>query len=167
MEIQTIAAWGELIGGIAGVFAALGVIATLIYLGRQISQSVSVARASQNQIMMASWERFNSTVSMSPELAKLLAALEQQNGELSPSESVQARHLAYQLMNLCSSAQLAYTHDQISAEELENHKDGFITVLDYYPGLRPFAIDVLDHIPNLRDFDVFASMRGHTLATEL
>lgn len=39
MEIEVISAWGELLGGIGGVVAAVGVIATLIYLARQIQQN--------------------------------------------------------------------------------------------------------------------------------
>ena len=108
MGIESISAWGEFIGGVAGVFGAIGVIATLFYFGRQISQGVDVARASQNQILMASWERFNSEVSSSRELSELLATQSIGNTELSRGETVQARHLSYQLMNLCSSAHFAY-----------------------------------------------------------
>ena len=39
MDIQAIAAWGELFGGIGGVVAGVGVIATLLYLARQIQQN--------------------------------------------------------------------------------------------------------------------------------
>ena len=39
MELEIIAAWGEFLGGIAGVVAAIGVIATLLYLTRQIRQN--------------------------------------------------------------------------------------------------------------------------------
>ena len=166
MEIGTIAAWGEFIGGIAGVFAAIGVIATLIYLGRQISQSVGLARASQNQTIQSSWEQFNNSITTSLELADLLANLAQQSAELSARESIQSRHLCYRLMNICASAQYAYTHDQISAAEFENHKDSFTNLLDYYPGLTPFAIDILERFPNLRDLEVYASIRHQLQSTE-
>ena len=39
MDIEALGAWGEFLGGISGVIAALGVIATLIYLARQIHQN--------------------------------------------------------------------------------------------------------------------------------
>jgi hypothetical protein len=39
MDIQTVSAWGELLGGIGGLVAGLGVIITLIYLARQIQQN--------------------------------------------------------------------------------------------------------------------------------
>lgn len=39
MEIETVAAWRELIGGIGGAIAAVGVIVTLVYLARQIQQN--------------------------------------------------------------------------------------------------------------------------------
>ena len=39
MEIQALGAWGEFLGGIGGLVAAVGVIATLLYLARQIQQN--------------------------------------------------------------------------------------------------------------------------------
>jgi hypothetical protein len=39
MDVQLIGAWGELVGGVASLIAALGVIATLLYLARQIQQN--------------------------------------------------------------------------------------------------------------------------------
>ena len=39
MDIEVLGAWGELVGGVGGLIAALGVIVTLIYLARQIQQN--------------------------------------------------------------------------------------------------------------------------------
>jgi hypothetical protein len=39
MELEKIAAWGELLGGIGGIVAAIGVVVTLIYLARQVQQN--------------------------------------------------------------------------------------------------------------------------------
>jgi len=45
MDIQSIGAWGEFLGGIAGVVAAIGVVLTLLYLSRQIHQNTDQMRA--------------------------------------------------------------------------------------------------------------------------
>ena len=39
MDIQSLGAWGEFLGGISGILAAIGVISTLLYLARQIQQN--------------------------------------------------------------------------------------------------------------------------------
>ena len=51
MEIEAMAAWGELVGGVAGVFAALGVMATLLYLARQIQQNTRSVQSAN----LATW----------------------------------------------------------------------------------------------------------------
>jgi hypothetical protein len=45
MEIEVLGAWGELLGGISGLVAALGVIATLLYLARQIQQNTRAVQS--------------------------------------------------------------------------------------------------------------------------
>lgn len=45
MDIQTMGAWGELLGGISGTVAALAVILSLLYLVRQIKQNTDQTRA--------------------------------------------------------------------------------------------------------------------------
>ncbi len=45
MDIHQLGAWGEFLGGIGGLIAALGVIATLIYLARQIQQNTNLVRS--------------------------------------------------------------------------------------------------------------------------
>ena len=44
MDVQMLGAWGEFLGGIAGVVAAVGVIISLLYLGRQVQQSTHMTR---------------------------------------------------------------------------------------------------------------------------
>jgi hypothetical protein len=62
VDIETIGAWGELIGGISGFVAAVGVILTLLYLAVQLRQNTEAVRTSTIQgvergisELMASW----------------------------------------------------------------------------------------------------------------
>lgn len=62
MDIQTIGAWGELLGGVSGLIAALGVVLTLLYLAIQLRQNTEAVRTSTIQgvergisELMASW----------------------------------------------------------------------------------------------------------------
>ncbi len=49
MDIQVLAAWGELIGGISGLVAAFAVVGSLLFVGLQIKHSTDVARATARQ----------------------------------------------------------------------------------------------------------------------
>jgi len=158
MELELIGAWGELVGGIAGVVAAIGVMATLFYLARQVSESVGLARASQNKGLLDSWEAFNNMIASSPHAAEVLAALAVQTPELSPSESVQARHLCYVVLNICSAAEFSHGHKQISAQEYENHRMAFVNTLKTYPGLTAYTVEILTLYPGLRQLKIFASV---------
>lgn len=160
MELEQIGAWGELVGGIAGVFAAVGVMATLFYLARQISESVGLARASQNKGLLDSWEAFNNMIASSPGAAEVLAALATQGAELSPTERVRAYHLCYVVLNICTAAEFSFEHKQISAAEYENHRMAFENTLKAYPGLVAYAVEILQGYPGLRQLTVFASIAG-------
>ena len=39
MNLELLAAWGEFLGGMAGVVAAIGVVVTLLYLTQQVRQN--------------------------------------------------------------------------------------------------------------------------------
>ena len=54
MDIQVLGAWGEFLGGIAGVGAAIGVIATLLYLARQIQQNTKSVQSANYGIWIQS-----------------------------------------------------------------------------------------------------------------
>jgi hypothetical protein len=53
MDIQALGAWGELLGGIGGVVAAIGVIATLLYLARQVQQNTRSVQSSAYAAFMS------------------------------------------------------------------------------------------------------------------
>ena len=46
MDVQALGAWGEFVGGVGAVMAAVGVIITLLYLARQVRQNTKSARSS-------------------------------------------------------------------------------------------------------------------------
>lgn len=54
MDIQVIAAWGELAGGISGVVAAIGVIATLLYLARQVRDNTKSVQSTAYGVFISS-----------------------------------------------------------------------------------------------------------------
>ncbi len=49
MDVQVLGAWGEFLGGVAGVVAALGVIGSLIFVGIQLREQSHEARLSAAQ----------------------------------------------------------------------------------------------------------------------
>ena len=71
MDIQTIGAWGELLGGVSGLIAAIGVILTLLYLAAQIRQNTRSVQASTELEMLSAWNQLGAMRNESPELMSL------------------------------------------------------------------------------------------------
>jgi hypothetical protein len=71
MELEFIAAWGEFLGGVAGVVAAFGVIATLLYLTRQIRQNTVQIRAQVAHGIMTALRSQADPIKGSTEIAEL------------------------------------------------------------------------------------------------
>lgn len=86
MDIMELGAFGELIGAVA-------VVATLFYLGRQMSHSVGLARTTQGQLLMGSYAELNTVIATDPEVRALLVRMEDAACALNPEEVVMARHL--------------------------------------------------------------------------
>ncbi|RLQ21792.1 hypothetical protein DWB85_10925 [Seongchinamella sediminis] len=67
MDIETLAAWGELIGGVGGMIAAVAVVASLLFVGIQIRASVRQANVDSYSTITSLWTGFTNTVAASEE----------------------------------------------------------------------------------------------------
>jgi len=92
MEIEVVAAWGELLGGIAGVIAAIGVIVTLIYLARQIRQNTKAVQSAN----LATWiDSQHYTIESHMQVVDLFDDAVQRRRDLDPTEEWRM-HVHYQ-----------------------------------------------------------------------
>jgi hypothetical protein len=157
MNWDALGALGETVGAIA-------VVATLIYLARQVRQSVAFSRVSQYRPMVESYENYNDLVIANPAVAELLAGLEQEGKVTSAADNIRIRHLAYRLMNIYLSAQTAYTNGQIGAEEFAIFKLDVESTFDHYPGLMPYFESNLPRYGAMKDFEIYE--RLHQLLEE-
>jgi hypothetical protein len=67
MDLASLAAWGEFIGGVGGVIAALAVVASLVFVGVQIRSSLRQANADSYSTVTALWTNFTNAVAASDE----------------------------------------------------------------------------------------------------
>ena len=65
MDIQTLAALGEFIGGIGGLIAAVAVVASLVFVGMQIKASVTQASVDSYSTITSLWTNFTNAVAAS------------------------------------------------------------------------------------------------------
>ena len=69
MDLQTLAALGEFLGGVGGLVAAVGVIASLVFVGMQIRASVRQASVDSYSTITALWTNFTNAVAANDEAA--------------------------------------------------------------------------------------------------
>ena len=63
MDLESLAAWGEFVGGVGGLLAAIAVIASLVFVGVQIRASVRQSRVDSYSTITELWTNFtNATV---------------------------------------------------------------------------------------------------------
>ncbi|MGR8947519.1 MAG: hypothetical protein ACU84Q_05690 [Gammaproteobacteria bacterium] len=148
----------DAIGAIGEIIGAVAVIATIIYLARQISQSVDVARASQNRNLMESYEAYNDLILSNPIVAELLADLETGSKEIAAADTVRVRHLAYRLMNIYASAELSFRNGQLGDDEFALYQHEFESMVQLYPGILPHFLANLDRHPAMKEFEIYKGL---------
>ena len=67
MELQTLAALGEFVGGIGGLIAAIAVVASLVFVGIQIKASVKQASVDSYSTVTSLWTNFTNAVAATDE----------------------------------------------------------------------------------------------------
>jgi hypothetical protein len=67
LDIQTLAAWGEFVGGIGGMVAALAVLASLVFVGIQIRSTVRQASVDSYSTVTELWANFTQATAGSDE----------------------------------------------------------------------------------------------------
>ena len=149
----------EAIGAIGEIISAIAVIGTLAYLARQISQGVNVARAAQNRAVMDSYERLNELILANPTISELLATLQDNAAEVSGVENIRVRHLAYRMMNLQATAQLAFTTGHLGQDEFALYKMDVENWVKMYPGLLPHFKANLEMYSVMKDYEIFEFLK--------
>ena len=67
MDLQTLAALGEFIGGIGGIIAAIAVVASLVFVGIQLKASVKQASVDSYSTITSLWTNFTNAVAANDE----------------------------------------------------------------------------------------------------
>jgi len=92
MDIELMGAWGEFLGGIGGLVAAIGVIVTLLYLARQIQQNTKSVQSANFSTYLDSQHY---TIESHMQIADIFEDAARQRRDLDATESWRM-HVHYQ-----------------------------------------------------------------------
>ena len=112
--IETLANWGEFIGGIA-------VVASLIYLGLQIRNATEQAKLDRMHQTTELWTRFTIPIGTSPETSELMRKGIHDLASLSPHENFRFNLLMAMYFGMYENNITQYKGGQISEENFQRH----------------------------------------------
>ena len=149
----------DAIGAVGEIVGALAVVLTLAYLAKQIKQSVRTSHASTNRELQVAFEGINDLVLSNPHLSDLLKSIEGRTSRQDRPDSVLLRHLTYRWTNVWISAEVAFTHGQLSREDFELYKQDFKNILSLYPAVIDVLIEELAVYPVMHKYEIFAPIQ--------
>ncbi len=100
----------EMIGSIGEITAAIGVILSLLYVGRQLKQSNAMARSSFRQGLGSQSTHWAMSIASSPSLAETLAKVHFEDLEREDATGPERMQIAYAIVGLIGQIFFAFEH---------------------------------------------------------
>ncbi len=100
----------EMIGAIGEITAGIGVILSLVYVGRQLKQTNTMARSSFRQELGSQANHWAMSIASSPSLAEALAKVHFEDFERNDATGPDRMHIAYALVGLVGQIFFAFEH---------------------------------------------------------
>jgi hypothetical protein len=144
-------------GFIEGV-GLVAVVVSVLFLAMQVRQANQIARAETSREIIALFNEFHDVVLSEPEVAQLLVALTSASPELTPTQAVQARHLATRFVNAYNSVHDAHVEGLANDEMHDAYAASIVAYMEEYPGLAPYLRDRAAMLPGVGERPLFAPL---------
>jgi hypothetical protein len=145
MDLNFIAAWGEFLGGIAGVIAAFGIIITLLFLSRQIRQNTDQISSQVAHGLMSELRHQGDAVKQSLTTAELyIRGLKGLSELSSEGERFQFNAINVGFFRVFEEAFLHYQAGRLEEEYWKSLSGQFERVLQI-PGIREDWTTMIDN----------------------
>ncbi len=148
----------EALGAIAEIGGAIVVIATLVYLARQVRQSNRIAIASTEISVRESFNLVNQSIYTETGTAELLVKATDLNTELNEVDSLKLYHLIIRGLNQWLSVEIAFANGMVPADTHRVIFDDMRAFLEAYPAIRPICRKAIDNYPAMASREVFRHM---------
>ena len=156
---MTLIETSQLLGNFGEFVGAIAVVATLIYLARQISESNRLARSSSAHDAMSGFGVVNELIVANPTLAGLLARLKSPGAELTSAESVQFEHFCLRVINVYLEAQSAYDNGHMDDNTYRIRLNDVDASLHAYPGMADYFEVTLQRYPSTWNHEIIQKVR--------
>ena len=116
MDIQVLGAWGEFLGGIGGLVAAIGIVGSLVFVGLQIRQNTRSLEVANVWNSLCESNVNNRLLAADSELTALFYAALGDGTQLDQGKQARARHLFRAFLNVHYGNHVAKQAGTISPE---------------------------------------------------
>ena len=145
----------DAVGAVAEILGAVAVIATLLYLARQLSHAVVSTSSAATDRLIRGFDEINRMIVTDGSLRETLL----KETDLTPSEREQYFQFVVLYCNIWFSAQSEYDQGQIS-DDLYNGAAADVQVeIDRWPKFKEFGELWLERFPQVGDAAIFDPLR--------
>jgi len=148
----------EAVAAIGEISGAVIVIATLVYLARQIHQSNRIAIASTEINVRNSLNDINDSIYTDTGVAELLIKATDSHVELTDVDSLKLYHLVLRGLNQWLSIETAFANEMVPTETHGVIFDDMRAFIAAYPAVRPVCRQAVDNYPAMAPSEVFKHM---------
>jgi hypothetical protein len=143
------------VGQTITILANLGVIAGIVFLAAEISQSNRIAiRDARSELTERTYE-LQSAILHNPETAELMVKLGEKQAKLTPQEEYRARSYATLIVNLAATINLNWEDGFLTEDALARNLQALGGNIRRTPGIAPFLMEMLPQGDVARDNETF------------
>ena len=145
----------ELLGNFGEFFGAIAVVATLVYFGRQISQTNRATTASGARELQQQYAHFYTLIATDPGIRGLVTRLRDPNYVVqSDEEQEQIESFGLLLTGIWLTTAVAYEHGQIDNNQYQIYCADVDVKLSQWPGLRPHVVATAKKYPESPTYEI-------------
>ena len=145
-------------GAIAELLGAVAVVATLMYLAKQLSQSVSSSQSAATDRIMRTFDEINRLVATDSSLRDTLL----KESELTANEEAQYFQFVVLYCNVWFSAQLEFDRGQIPEELYKGAVRDVQVEIERWPRFKEFGELWVERFPQVSNGAIFDPLRKHS-----
>ena len=145
---------------IVEIVGIISIVASLLLVAWEIRQANRIAAAEIEIRLALGFNEVNTSRATEPGFAKLFPKLSSPESHLvTATEESQLNGLAWHVMNLYYSAQVAHDSGLLTAQRLDRYRLDLEQTLDRLPGLHSALLEIYDRFPEMRAMPVFEPLR--------
>jgi len=149
-------AFAQLLGNYGEFFGAVAVVATLLYLGTQISQTNRISMATGSRDFQQQYTNFYRLIATDPEIRELVTRLRDPDYVVqSEQEEEQIESFSFLLLGIWLTTAVAYEQKQININMYRTYCRDVDVKLSKWPGLRPHMVELAKKYPDTSKYEIF------------